>query len=161
MKRSFTLIELLVVIVTIILVTTSSHVVSASEGDPLVAQNYQFTSKWGTAGFGPGQFTDLICITTDAAGLIYTAEDEGHRICKFTAEGKLLQVIGGEKEAPMLFGQIDGLAVDKDGNIYVGDPKCQVPISLDKVVQTVLLLSMLIFLIYCSRNCFGDILRLV
>lgn len=122
MKRSFTLIELLVVIVTIILVTTSSHVVSASEGDPLVAQNYQFTSKWGTAGFGPGQFTDLICITTDAAGLIYTAEDEGHRICKFTAEGKLLQVIGGEKEAPMLFGQIDGLAVDKDGNIYVGDP---------------------------------------
>ena len=38
---------------------------------------------------------------------------------------------------------------------------CQVPISLDKVVQTVLLLSMLIFLIYCSRNCFGDILRLV
>ena len=40
-------------------------------------------------------------------------------------------------------------------------PLCQVPISLDKVVQTVLLLSMLIFLIYCSRNCFGDILRLV
>ena len=42
-----------------------------------------------------------------------------------------------------------------------GRSQCQVPISLDKVVQTVLLLSMLIFLIYCSRNCFGDILRLV
>ena len=44
--------------------------------------------SWGEPGIGPGEFNNPHNICTDAAGLVYVADRESHRIQIFDAQGK-------------------------------------------------------------------------
>ena len=86
-----------------------------------------FLKRWGSPGFGPGQFRDLWDVTTDAAGNVYTLEsDEGpggnHRVQKFDKDGNFLSQFD-VNPAPGASACYRRLAVDSAGRVYVY-PQC-------------------------------------
>ena len=74
----------------------------------------KFIKAWGKRGKGQGEFDTLHGIVLDAAGRVYVADRGNSRIQVFDSEGKF---IAEWKQ----FGRPSGLAIDKDGIIYVAD----------------------------------------
>ena len=101
----------------------------------------KFLAKWGEAGSGEGQFNLPWGLTIDDRGDVYVADWRNDRIQKFTPDGQFLAEFGssgGQVNRPELTGtgfsvptepplaergfyRPTGLAVDKDGDIYVAD----------------------------------------
>lgn len=80
--------------------------------------------SWGATGTGDGQFlgrTEDLCLDQD--GNVYVTDPSNHRVQKFDPSGKFLAKFGGEESRAGhgLFDQPEGVAVDKEGNIYVED----------------------------------------
>jgi sugar lactone lactonase YvrE len=105
-------------------------------------------SKWGSTGFGNGQFNNLKAIAVDSAGNVFVTElglgNSHSRIQKFTNDGKfitkwgslcILHTVGYLKyegcidpdgKGPLSVGDgqfynAQGIAVDSAGNVYVVD----------------------------------------
>ncbi len=98
----------------------------------------RFLLKWGEFGIGPGQFNLPWGLTIDSKGDVYVADWRNDRIQKFTPDGEFLAEFGapggkpfasytaetGELSRPGGVGEFSrptGVAVDKDGDIYVAD----------------------------------------
>jgi DNA-binding beta-propeller fold protein YncE len=80
--------------------------------------------QWGTAGKEPGQFNTPHAIVRDpAAGRLIVGDRENDRIQVFDAEGNLLDVWPGF--APF------GLALDRDGRLFVADGRANEVLELD------------------------------
>lgn len=79
-------------------------------------------------GKGGGQFAAPRGITVGPDGTITVMDQQNYRAQQFSPEGTLLREFGGPGTTPDKFGRIEGysfgptgLAVDKDGNLYVAD----------------------------------------
>jgi tripartite motif-containing protein 71 len=93
-----------------------------------------YVTGWGTKGANPGQFKNPWGVAVDAKGQVFvadhnaddfiTGEDEAliSRLEKFTGAGGFLAQWGEPGEDPGQLGMPVGLAVDKDGKVYVADP---------------------------------------
>jgi DNA-binding beta-propeller fold protein YncE len=85
----------------------------------------RFVSQWGGKGSGPGEFNGAGGLAIDGQGNVYVADQGNSRIQKFSARGAFLTqwgAPGGAKgTGPGEFNTPIGIAVDRDGSIYVTD----------------------------------------
>ena len=80
-----------------------------------------FLLQAGTGGFGNGQFNRPFGVATDATGNFYVADQDNHRIQKFSATGAYLTQWGGYGLENGQFTYPQGIAVDAEGDVYVVD----------------------------------------
>jgi DNA-binding beta-propeller fold protein YncE len=83
---------------------------AADEPKPEIVR---FVSTWGKQGTAPGEFDFPIGIAINAVDEVFVTDHYNDRVQKFDADGKLLRVF------PVL-PRPGGIAVDKEGNIYLG-----------------------------------------
>jgi len=93
--------------------------------DPYEANQLALTPKLlinqsGIAGAGEGQFSSPRNLEIGPDGLVYVADSGNHRIQVFDADGRFVRGWGGSGDAPGLFNEPWGLAVD-DQFVYVAD----------------------------------------
>ena len=107
----------------------------------------RYLAQWGQAGHGEGQFNLPWGIAIDNNGDVYVADWRNDRVQKFTADGRFLAEFGSAEPAQFRsphiswsspdkaedgselragagvgeFSRPTGVAVDKDGDIYVAD----------------------------------------
>lgn len=74
----------------------------------------KFLTQWGKKGAAPGEFNLPHSIILDAAGQVYVADRENHRIQIFTPEGKFVKEWKG-------LGSPWGLAIVPSGEIFMAD----------------------------------------
>jgi sugar lactone lactonase YvrE len=80
---------------------------------------YSYSLGTGNSGFGQNDINAPMSIEIDSNDNIYVLEV--HRIHIFTAEGDNSYSFGGIGFGEGEFGQVSGIAMDNDGNIYVAD----------------------------------------
>jgi hypothetical protein len=79
-----------------------------------------FVLSWGTSGSAPGQFGGPSAIAVDGFGNVYVGDTGNGRIQKFTSAGQFLTAWGSSGSGDGQFnGTIGGIAVDRDGDLYV------------------------------------------
>ncbi|MDR1849757.1 MAG: hypothetical protein LBQ75_06940 [Zoogloeaceae bacterium] len=89
----------------------------------LVSGGYGFADGEGSA----ARFKDPQGIAIDAAGNLYVADRDNHRIRKVTPKGKVSTLAGGEagfadgQGSAARFNEPHGIAIDAAGNLYVAD----------------------------------------
>ncbi len=99
----------------------------------------KYRSQWGSLGQGPGQFNTPWGISLDKEGNVFVADWRNDRIQSFTADGTWLASFGKpgtggdastarndggirRTQKPVgVFNRPTGVAVDKDGDIYIAD----------------------------------------
>src|SRR2546422_675669 len=85
------------------------------------AQAPVYLGQWGSLGSGDGQFNGPHGVATDAAGNVYVADHNNHRIQKFTNTGTYLTQWGSLGGGNGQFTDPTGVETDAAGNVYVGD----------------------------------------
>src|SRR5260221_13651861 len=81
--------------------------------------SYVIVTKWGIKGNQEGWFDNPQDVTIDAAGTVYVADFQNHRVQKFTSEGRLLQVIGRYGHDPGEICYPRSIDVDAHENFYI------------------------------------------
>ncbi|MBF0564727.1 MAG: hypothetical protein HQK89_05745 [Nitrospirae bacterium] len=115
-----------------IAVDSSGNVYVADDGDYRIQNRIQkfsstgqFIAKWGSFGSGDGQFDQLEGIAVDSSGNVYVADDGDYRIQnriqKFSSTGQFIAKWGSFGSGDGQFDQLEGIAVDSSGNVYVAD----------------------------------------
>lgn len=80
-----------------------------------------FLRRWGSSGFGDGQFRNPYGIAVDGSGNVYVADTGNCRIQVFDSKGVFLRKWGGYGSGDGQFYNPNGVAVDRSGYIYVAD----------------------------------------
>lgn len=90
-----------------------------------------YLSEVGTFGWDPGQFSQPAGVAVGKAGLeVYVSDGRNNRIQIFSPHFRLLGVVGGrDVDGPIRLGNLGGIAVSEDGELYVSDT------DADQVVQ--------------------------
>ena len=86
--------------------------------------NDDWISLIGKRGFEPGQFFRPAHLAVDAAGFLYVADTDNHRVQKLTPNGDFVAAFGAWGSGPGQFLGLSGLAVvaaAPDGSIFVAD----------------------------------------
>ena len=73
----------------------------------------KFLLEWGRRGQGEGEFSACVGIAIGKNDEVFTAEFRNQRVQRFTSEGQFLGAFAVQPHA-------GGLAVDAEGNVYVG-----------------------------------------
>lgn len=81
----------------------------------------QFSLKWGSQGYGDGQFQAPYAIAVGPSGNVYVADTVRNQIQKFTPDGTFLLKWGSAGRGQGSFQQPAGIAVGPDESIYVAD----------------------------------------
>ena len=79
----------------------------------------QFLRKFGTCGSEKNYYLTSICI--DSEDVVYMTENANHSVSVYTCEGKFLTSFGTYGAGPGQFNHPHGIAVDKNGVVYVAD----------------------------------------
>ena len=87
----------------------------------VVDYRYIFKDAWGSAGSGNGQFRFPLGIAVDSTADVLVADEENHRIQKFSGQGEYLRKFGELGDLSGQFNRPAGIAIDSSGNIYVAD----------------------------------------
>ena len=78
--------------------------------------------SFGTKGSGQGQFMHPYGVAVDGEGNILVADNDNHRIQKFTAEGQFLTAVGTKGSEPLQFNEVRDIAINTSNNkVYVVD----------------------------------------
>ena len=85
------------------------------------AQPTAYLTQWGAFGTGNGEFHFPAGVATDAAGDVYVADSQNHRIQKFTSAGNLLMQWGSYGTGEGQFNVPFGVTTDAAGNVYIAD----------------------------------------
>ena len=85
------------------------------------AETYLFVTKWGSFGFGDGQFTGLRGVAMDSSNNIYVTDSGNDRVQKFTSTGTYITQWGSAGSGYGQFLGPYGVAMDRSGNVYVID----------------------------------------
>ncbi|MFA5414691.1 MAG: PKD domain-containing protein, partial [Methanoregula sp.] len=85
------------------------------------SETYVFVTKWGSYGLSDGKFVSPSGIAVDSSGNVYVADNQNHRIQKFTSTGTFLGKWGSYGSGDGQFIYPTGMAVDSSGYIYVAD----------------------------------------
>jgi len=75
----------------------------------------------GSLGSGDGQFDFPVGVATDAAGDVYVADPDDHRIQKFDSDGTFITKWGSLGTGDGQFNRPYGVATDAAGDVYVAD----------------------------------------
>lgn len=115
-----------------------THTALAPNGDLYVADGYgnarvhrfsaagRHLASWGRSGVGPGEFNIVHSLCCDAAGRVYVADRENHRIQVFDGEGNYLTAWYG-LHRPCGF----WLAAGPEPLFYVGELASALPVNRD------------------------------
>jgi len=76
---------------------------------------------FGREGDAPGEFRGPFGVAIGPDGLIYVADDLGHRIQVFDRAGRLQRALGRHGTGPGELAWVDSVAVDLNGDLYVAD----------------------------------------
>jgi tripartite motif-containing protein 71 len=79
----------------------------------------EFLARWGSDGYGPGQFDHPAGVAVDAEGNFFVADTGNNRIQKFSSDGVFLKQWGSIGDG--LLRLPSGVALDRDGNLIVAD----------------------------------------
>jgi hypothetical protein len=82
---------------------------------------YVFVTSWGSTGSAAGQFDFPLDVAIDGLGYVYVADDDNHRVQKFTSDGVFVAEWGSQGTGEGQFSDFEGVAVDDDGNVYAVD----------------------------------------
>jgi sugar lactone lactonase YvrE len=85
------------------------------------SSGYEYVTKWGTQGEGPGQFDGQNDVVPLEESFVIVPDYDNHRLQKFSSTGSFISAFGSEGEADGQFIQPEGMDVDSEGNIYVAD----------------------------------------
>ena len=106
--------------------------VSTLAGPPPAIMFLMAPAGYVNATGGDARFSNPIALALDAAGNLYAADNENCAIRKITQAGVVTTFAGGEPKEPGFadaagtaarFNEPSGIAVDKDGYVYVADGK--------------------------------------
>ena len=100
----------------------SGEVVVTSECVSVFSPSGDKVLSFGTEGSGQGQFMYPSGVAVDCEGNILVADNDNHRIQKFTREGQFLTAVGTEGSGPLQFNQVRDIAINISNNkVYVVD----------------------------------------
>jgi DNA-binding beta-propeller fold protein YncE len=91
---------------------------SHSRGKLTVSAAHPYLSTWGSKGNGRGQFQGPKVLAVDRLGFSYVSDSVNNRIQLFDPEGTFLYE-WNDAGAGASLSNVSGIAVDKDGNLYV------------------------------------------
>lgn len=107
---------------------------AAETMEPYVAREVKAVQEIGTVGVpgkGPGQFAFPRAVAVDGQGRIYVADSGNNRVQVFSADGSFVRQFGStckldtkegcQGDGRGQFNEPWGIAVDREGNIYVAD----------------------------------------
>lgn len=95
----------------------------ADDGNFLAAYGNRNSLGYPTTGSNPGQFREPQGVAAAPDGGFYVADTGNHRVQRFEADGRSLEVYGGPSEGaePGRFRLPRAVAVEPDGDLIVGD----------------------------------------
>lgn len=96
--------------------------------------NGTFIRNWGSQGSGDGQFSHPEGIVTDAQGNVYVADNGNNNIQEFSPTGDFIKKWDNTLNS-YGFRELAGLALDKNGNLYVANYKGYNIIIINGVAQ--------------------------
>jgi len=82
---------------------------------------YNYTSQFGSAGSGDGQFTNPGQTAKDSSNNIYVVDSGNNRVQKFDNDGNYLSQFGSAGSGDGQFATPLGIVIDNNNNIYVAD----------------------------------------
>jgi fibronectin type 3 domain-containing protein len=110
-------------ILTLILISTATlvndHIILQAAGEPNTAVNPRFVGKFGTHGFGNGQFHYPYGTAANNA-YIFVANTNSHNVQIFDSAGNFVKKFGGSGSGDGQFDQAMGIAIN-DTHIFVVD----------------------------------------
>jgi sugar lactone lactonase YvrE len=92
----------------------AAAVATALAAPPSASAGFGFLGDFGTPGEAPGQFRSPSAVDVDPAGNVWVIDYYPHRVQKLSAAGEPLLTLRGSSE-------VQAIAVDGAGNVYVGD----------------------------------------
>jgi RHS repeat-associated protein len=81
----------------------------------------QYTSSFGAAGSGNGQFAHAADVALDAKGNLWVADQNNHRIQEFNEKGEFIKAFGSAGTGNGQFTRPKSIAFDAKGNFWVAD----------------------------------------
>ena len=96
--------------------------------------NGVFIRAWGSQGTGDGQFEHPEGIVADSQGNVYVADNANNDIQEFSPTGEFIRK-WDNTQSNYGFNQLAGLALDKNGNLYVANYKGYDVVIINGVAQ--------------------------
>jgi DNA-binding beta-propeller fold protein YncE len=84
-------------------------------------ERYRAVGQWGGTGTTAGKFDNPLGVAVDAAGNVYVADRNNHRVQKFGSTGRFARMWGGRGSGPGRFEHPNQIAVGAGGTVYVTD----------------------------------------
>jgi streptogramin lyase len=111
------LICMFTILINLIVLPGKVFIQSNAEGD----KKYVFSFKWGSKGFGDGQFLRPHDVEFDSSGNVYVSDRDLNNIQKFDSHGKFITKWGSNGSAIGQFTQPYSISIDGSDNIFVVD----------------------------------------